>query len=308
MQDSTDEQTSRCQYSDFPNQRTCTSNIATYAPVSRALPTGGSTGQIPVKTASGVAWQDAPSGGGGVQSTQIGRLIAVAEGDPLPPLSDGDMVIRYAAPVQPGAHYYANFAADTVGTAPVGWTNQWDALGWTVEADATAEASKVLRMPATSSGRYCITLDTASADPDRGDAEVLFRYKAASDANSGVTGAVRVAGDGTSETGYRGGQSSGSQMTINKYVDNVFTTMRTANVAEPFTVSGWFMCRFRVQGSTLSLKIWRDGTTEPTAWTDSVTDTSITVAGKVGVAITSNGAKYLDWVAIATGGRTAVKQ
>ena len=33
-----------------------------YAPVERALPTGGTAGQMPVKTNSGVAWQDAPSG------------------------------------------------------------------------------------------------------------------------------------------------------------------------------------------------------------------------------------------------------
>lgn len=38
---------------------------ATYAPVDRALPAGGATGQIPVKTADGVAWQAPPSGGSG---------------------------------------------------------------------------------------------------------------------------------------------------------------------------------------------------------------------------------------------------
>ncbi|QFG12317.1 minor tail protein [Gordonia phage Ranch] len=38
---------------------------ATYAPVARAVPTGGSTGQVLTKTADGTAWQAAPSGGGG---------------------------------------------------------------------------------------------------------------------------------------------------------------------------------------------------------------------------------------------------
>ncbi|MGN7135417.1 hypothetical protein ACTHQY_19310, partial [Rhodococcoides corynebacterioides] len=37
-----------------------------YAPAARALPTGGSAGQVPVKTADGVTWQDAPRAGGGI--------------------------------------------------------------------------------------------------------------------------------------------------------------------------------------------------------------------------------------------------
>ena len=39
---------------------------ATYAPVSRALPAGGSAGQVPVKTGGSVVWQDPPSSGGPV--------------------------------------------------------------------------------------------------------------------------------------------------------------------------------------------------------------------------------------------------
>ncbi|QDM55846.1 minor tail protein [Gordonia phage MagicMan] len=37
---------------------------AAYAPVARALPTGGSTGQVPVKTSEGVVWQTPAAGGG----------------------------------------------------------------------------------------------------------------------------------------------------------------------------------------------------------------------------------------------------
>lgn len=56
---------------------------ANYAPVSRAVPTGGSTGQVLTKTSSGTAWQAPPAGGGsgGISLTDDGTgLFAINSG------------------------------------------------------------------------------------------------------------------------------------------------------------------------------------------------------------------------------------
>ncbi|WNM67151.1 esterase [Gordonia phage Erutan] len=50
-------------YNEIPGRLSKAALDATYAPVDRALPTGGATGQVPVKTSGGVVWQDPPEGG-----------------------------------------------------------------------------------------------------------------------------------------------------------------------------------------------------------------------------------------------------
>jgi hypothetical protein len=277
---------------------------ATYAPVSRALPTGGTAGQVPVKTASGVAWQTPASGGGGVQSTQVGRIVAVPEGDPLPTLSDGDLVIRYVAPTQPGAAYFYDFTTDTVNAAPAGWTSVWDEATWTVTEDAEGSGGRILLCHTTAT-RGALMCNAVDSDPDRADVEVLFRHRTPADTSASIGGAARVSGDGTSENGYRGGQLSGTQVTLHKYINAAATQLGLLSATA--TSSTWYMCRFRINGSTLQLKSWVDGTAEPAAWQLTATDTSITAAGKVGLIIGSGAGKRVDWIAIATGGRTAVK-
>ncbi|AMS03930.1 minor tail protein [Gordonia phage UmaThurman] len=51
----------------------------TYAPATRAVPTGGATGQVLTKTSGGTAWQTPPSGGGGgdgVSATAVNVALA----------------------------------------------------------------------------------------------------------------------------------------------------------------------------------------------------------------------------------------
>jgi hypothetical protein len=57
----------------------------------------------------------------------------------------------------------------------------------------------------------------------------------------------------------------------------VTTSLGSLPVASVTTAKQWL--RFRVQGSSISLKVWPEGTAEPTDWELTATDTSITGPG-----------------------------
>ena len=63
-----------------------------------------------------------------------------------------------------------------------------------------------------------------------------------------------------------------------KSVGGVTTRLAiVSGVSSVTTAKQWV--RFRVQGSTLTAKIWTDGATEPTGWELTSTDTSVTAPG-----------------------------
>ena len=66
--------------------------------------------------------------------------------------------------------------------------------------------------------------------------------------------------------------------------------MSQAGVASVSTAKQWV--RYRVQGSTLSVKVWTDGTAEPANWELSTTDASIT----------SQGVLQVEWARVGTVG------
>ncbi|MFJ9382127.1 poly-gamma-glutamate hydrolase family protein, partial [Streptomyces sp. NPDC101455] len=72
-------------------------------------------------------------------------------------------------------------------------------------------------------------------------------------------------------------------LTLRKRVAGTETLLATAPDAGLVHAAGaLFWVRFQATGGTLRAKIWPDGTTEPTAWPVTVTDTSLTAAGAIG--------------------------
>jgi Carboxypeptidase regulatory-like domain len=59
----------------------------------------------------------------------------------------------------------------------------------------------------------------------------------------------------------------------------------TSITAFSFTpaVGSFYRMRFRVSGSTIAIKVWQDGTTEPATWGYTTTDTSLSAPGGVGL-------------------------
>lgn len=70
---------------------------------------------------------------------------------------------------------------------------------------------------------------------------------------------------------------SGGQVQIGKDVSGTFTTL----VFETFsyTTSNFYWFRFNLVSTTLKLRVWQDGTTEPTSWTLTTTDSSLSSGG-----------------------------
>ena len=66
-----------------------------------------------------------------------------------------------------------------------------------------------------------------------------------------------------------------------KMISGTLTVLNSA--AFTITANSFYWIRFRVQGTTLSGKIWADGSGEPGSWTVTTTDSSISAAGGFGL-------------------------
>ncbi|WP_051858504.1 hypothetical protein [Streptomyces cellulosae] len=71
---------------------------------------------------------------------------------------------------------------------------------------------------------------------------------------------------------------------IRENVAGVFTTLSISNLLPgTYSAGSTYWLRFRTQGSNLYARGWAYGTTEPTIWHASTSDTSLTAAGRVGI-------------------------
>ena len=73
-------------------------------------------------------------------------------------------------------------------------------------------------------------------------------------------------------------------LTLRKRVAGTETLLATASDTSSLTHAAGrlFTVRLQITGSTLNAKIWLTGTTEPAAWSVTVTDTALTAAGAIG--------------------------
>lgn len=69
----------------------------------------------------------------------------------------------------------------------------------------------------------------------------------------------------------------GGNLLIGKDVAGSFTTLGSTGVT--YTAVNFFWLRFLLQGTSLQLKSWQDGTAEPAAYQVSVTDSSLVSGG-----------------------------
>jgi len=116
------------------------------------------------------------------------------------------------------------------------------------------------------------TLDAKTADT--ADSDTALRYSFASITD----GRLKVLGRQTSTGSYRVEIRADNQ-TGYLYKTVGATTTQLGTFTAPNAGDRWL--RFRVQGSSVSVRVWADGTAEPTGWTKSVTDTDVTGPGKV---------------------------
>lgn len=233
-----------------------------------------------------------------------GRIVRVMEGDPLPELQDGDLVVYYAVP---GNLYSLNFNSGVVGD-PVGNLTRISGVDWIVASSASeavgAENVQVLRM--TGAGSF-YSIPELEDDPHNADADILVRYR---HSNAGQHGPhFYFFGDEAFTdgfyVGYTGSSGADGSAKVRSKVGSTHNDLASVNIPV-IASSSWVMMRARCQGNTLSFKVWAVEDVEPTEWTVSATiSTSLPKRAALG-RVSNQGFQWIDWIAVATGGKTAV--
>jgi hypothetical protein len=77
-----------------------------------------------------------------------------------------------------------------------------------------------------------------------------------------------------------------SALRIAKRVNGTLTQLGT--VAFTTVAGSFYWVRFRVTGSSLMARVWLNGNTEPTTWLLTLTDTSVSKAGRGGLGVAMN--------------------
>lgn len=250
-----------------------------------------------------------------VLGISVRRIIAAPLGS-TPTAADGDLVMYYD---QPGANYFTDFRTTAAGAAPTGWTQVWGTTNWTVQnvADATGGKALVVHPSAQSTMEYALAMDAVNADAHRGDAEVLMRFR--STGTSRLLGAFMrlrgIAGSNDANTGgfgWRMAYNNDTDLRIGRYTFGSYSAGSSGSgLAVPAsTANTWYLIRARIEGNTMKLKSWKDGDPEP-AWMAQETSALVPEPGAIGIMLSRYGnlaPQQIDWIAIATGGRTAVAQ
>ena len=136
------------------------------------------------------------------------------------------------------------------------------------------------------------------------DFEVYYRFQITASFYSEVQGAVRQDFSGGVLNWYQGGPRSGDDLDLNKYISGSFSNLANDTSKDWVNENNWQLCRFQVSGSTLKVKIWDDGSSEPAGWDVTDTDTDLT-SGKVGIVTYRDRVFYVSNFGVGTNGDTA---
>ncbi len=155
------------------------------------------------------------------------------------------------------------------------WGTASDGLVWGGDANTSAafSISNNVGQIANGSGPY-----NAVLGPSTTDAEVLFTGSLSSFTNNNLGAVLRWQDTNDWYKAY----INGSQLVVQKKVNGTTTTLSQA--AFPATANTAYNLRFRVVGTTLYAKAWASTATEPTAWTITTTDSSLS-SGQCGLRI-----------------------
>ncbi|ATG73688.1 hypothetical protein AN401_07295 [Zobellella denitrificans] len=197
------------------------------------------------------------------------------------------------------AKFFRNFQGDAIDAAPVGWTNRWVTSGtWAVRF----KQGKMLENSGTPDARRALSYDAPGSPTD---VELLTRFRTSNQSGTNQQGLLfaRGAGAAGSETGYRVWVNA-TQIALGRFVSGTATTITTASFSAAANV--WYRVRFRVNGTSLRVRIWAEGTTEPGTWNIDTTDSNIASGGWCGVhAFESDGVRDWLWLSVGTAGDTA---
>ena len=166
------------------------------------------------------------------------------------------------------------------------WSSAWTATSSNGTVDTQSGAGRMLFNDA--SGAYAraqLSGVTAQTDTD-----LLLSYQWTATEPAGYFG-VYLRGSGgwqnsyRPRTGYGIELSSGSgSVSVIRNVNGVVTTLQVVSGGQQVTTATQRL-RLRVSGSQIQFRTWLDGQTEPTTWKTTLSDSSITTAGQLHLAL-----------------------
>lgn len=201
--------------------------------------------------------------------------------------------------------YFTDFSEYSAGSGlPTDWTARWVTTGidWSVENVGGAIGGKVLQ--ALVSGSFARRAASWNTPGIAGTVQILVKSRRNSTLVNGsiYSGSIaRGAGSASSESGYVGSSYVGSSTSNNrlkylaKYVSGSGTAVGATDAS--ITTSGdWYWYRFECTGTTVRLRVWKDGDSEPGSWDVSTTDSDLS-SGWVGVfaGIETTGNAIVQW-------------
>lgn len=164
-----------------------------------------------------------------------------------------------------------------------GWTSQWRGDTWTAAADITAPTGGANDWNA-------ITQNSVDGDANRANVDLLFVVNMSNLSARRHVAVVRGSGADESATNYSLALSSTSIRIYYCSGSDTPTQVTSATASVTVSTSTDYWVRFRVNGSALKAKFWTGaagdepgGVASDSNWNISVTDSTVTAAGWVGI-------------------------
>jgi hypothetical protein len=156
------------------------------------------------------------------------------------------------------------------------WGTASDGQAWTGDANTLnmfSIASNVGKINNTTSGgvNYNAILGTSVTD-----AQILFSGSISSFSSSNLGGVLRWRDANNCYKVY----IDGTNLYIQKILNGTKTTVKSSSFSA--TAGTSYTIRFQANGTSLAAKVWKTGTTEPTTWTMTATDSSFS-SGSTGL-------------------------
>jgi hypothetical protein len=192
------------------------------------------------------------------------------------------------------------FSDSFAGSDGTPWSASWSTSATSGTVDIQSGAGRVEIDDI--SGAYARSQLTGLAA--RSDSELLTSFSWSSNAALSYL-SIYLRGSGGWQNAYRPKsgygiqlQSNSGTVTVQKNVNSVTSTIQSVPGAQGVTTAKQWL-RLRVSGSTIQFKIWADGAPEPTSWTSTNTDTSVTAPGQLFISLvraaTNVGAKSVSF-------------
>ncbi len=156
------------------------------------------------------------------------------------------------------------------------WGTASDGQKWAGDAITSNKFSITSNAGKISSGSTSGINYNAVLGPIIGNAEILFSGSMSSFSSSNIGGVLRWKDANNWYKVY----IDGSNLYIQKSVNGTKTTVKSTSFSASTNTS--YTIRFQVSGTILSARVWKTGTTEPTTWKLTATDTSF-ASGYVGL-------------------------